>query len=107
MKKILPLSLCAVSVLLVSCGQKNLDNIIITPDTPIENRDQAAKVCEPMIKYVTCSIEKSSESGKGKLQNALKEIQRKINNDEPSKVAQECDNMIKVITEQSQRAFKN
>lgn len=62
MKKILPLSLCVVSVLLVSCGQKNLDNIIITPDTPIENRDQAEKVCAPMVKYITCSIEKAPEA---------------------------------------------
>lgn len=34
-------------------------------------------------------------------------MQRKINNDEPSKVAQECDNMIKVLTEKANIAFKN
>ncbi len=62
MKTFLPASLIIASVFLVSCGQKNLDNIIITPDTPIENRDQAAKVCEPVIKYITCSIEKAPEA---------------------------------------------
>lgn len=107
MKKILPLSIILTSVLLVSCGQKNLDNVIITPDTPIENKDQSAKVCEPVIKYITCSIEKAPEAGKGKLQNALKEMQRKIDNDTPSKVAQECDNMVKVLTEKADIAFKN
>lgn len=107
MKKILSLWFVSVAVLLVSCGQKNLDNVIVTPDTPIEKREQAEKVCEPMIKYITCSLEKSSEAGKWKLQNALKEMQRKINNDEPSKVAQECDNMIKVLTEKANVAFKN
>ncbi len=107
MKKLLPVSLVLASILLVSCGQKNLDTIIVTPDTPIENKDQAAKVCEPIMKYITCSIEKAPEAGKGKLQNALKEMQRKIDNDEPSKVAQQCDNMVKVLTDKASVAFKN
>lgn len=64
MKKILSLGFVSVAVLLVSCGQKNLDNVIVTPDTPIEKREQAAKVCEPMVKYISCSLEKSSEAGK-------------------------------------------
>ena len=107
MKKILPVSLVLLSVLLVSCGQKNLDNVIITPDTPIENRDQSAKVCEPVIKYITCSIEKAPEAGKEQLNTALKNLQRKIDNDEPSKVAQECDSMIKVLVVEADVAFKN
>lgn len=107
MKKLLPVSLVLASVFLVSCGQKNLDNVIVTADTPIENRDQSAKVCEPVIKYISCSIEKAPEAGKGKLQNALKEMQRKIDNDKPSKVAQECDNMIKVLIDKADVAFKN
>lgn len=64
MKKILPLTLLFASIFLVSCGQKNLDNVIVTSDTPIENRDQSAKVCDPVIKYITCSIEKAAEAGK-------------------------------------------
>ncbi|MEI6711985.1 MAG: hypothetical protein WCK88_07660 [bacterium] len=107
MKKLLPVSLVLASVFLVSCGQKNIDNIIVTPDTPIENKDQSAKVCEPVIKYITCSIEKAPEAGKGQLQNALKAMQRKINNDEPSKVAQECDSMIKALVAKAKVAFKN
>ena len=107
MQKFLPVSLVLASVLLVSCGQKNLDNIIVTADTPIKNKDQSAKVCEPVIKYITCSIEKAPEAGKGKLQNALKEMQRKIDNDEPKKVAQECDSMIKVLIAKADVAFKN
>jgi hypothetical protein len=107
MKNFLTASIILTSVFLVSCGQKNLDTVIVTPDTPIENKDQSAKVCEPVIKYITCSIEKSSEAGKEKLQNALKEMQRKIDNDTPSKVAQECDNMLKVLEKNADIAFKN
>lgn len=107
MKKILPVSLILVSIFLVSCGKKNLDNIVITPNTPIENRDQSRKACEPVIKYITCSLEKAPEAGKGKIQNALKEMQRKIDNDEPSEMARECDNMIKILTSKADIAFKN
>jgi catabolite regulation protein CreA len=107
MKNILTVWLVALSMLLVSCGQKDLDDVIVTTDTPIEDKIQAEKVCQPIIKYITCSIEKAPEAGKGKLQNALKEMQRKIENDEPSKVAQECDNMVKVLTDKADVAFKN
>ncbi len=34
-------------------------------------------------------------------------MQRKVSNDKPSKVAQECDNMIKVLTDKADVAFKN
>ncbi len=107
MKKILPAVLIVVSVFLVSCGQKNLNNVIITADTPIEDKDQSAKVCEPVIKYITCSIEKAPEAGKEKLKNALKEMQRKINYDDPAKVAQECNSMVKVLIDKADVAFKN
>lgn len=95
------------SLFLVSCGQKNLDTIVITPETPIENKDQAAKVCEPFIQYINCSIEKAPEAKKLGLQNALKEIQRKIDNDEPAIVAQECNLYIERLNDSPGLAFKN
>ncbi len=107
MKKLLPVSCIVASIFLVSCGQKNLDTIIVTPDTPIEEKIQAEKVCQPIIKYISCSIEKAPEAGKEKLQNALKEMQRIIDNDKPSEVAQRCDIMVKTLTENADRAFKN
>jgi len=107
MKKILPISLILVSIFLVSCGQKNLDTVVVTRDMPIKNRDQSRKVCEPVMKYITCSLEKAPEAGKGKIQNALKEMQRKIDNDEPSEMVKKCDNMMKILASKSDIAFKN
>gem|GEM_PF-2812077 len=68
---------------------------------------QSAKICEPITKYITCSIEKAPEAGKEKLRNALAEMQRKIDNDKPADVAQECDNMVKVLMDKADIAFKN
>lgn len=106
MKKLFPLVIIT-SLILISCGQKNLNNVIITADTPIESKNQAAKVCEPIMKYITCSIEKAPESGKAKLEAAYKDMQRKINYDEPAKIAQECNSMVRVLIDKADIAFKN
>ena len=107
MKKILPLSLMVMSVLFVSCGKPNLDNIVVTPETPIENKNQSAKVCQPVMKYIECSLGKAAEEAKPKLQIAINNLQREIDNDDPVKVAQKCDSMIKVLQDKVAEASKN
>lgn len=107
MKKILPVSLIVLSIFLVSCGKKNLDNIIITPDTPIENKDQSAKMCEPVIKYLECSLAKAPDAAKSKYEKAIQDMQRKIKNDDPVKVAQDCNTTIKILQNKADVVSKN
>ncbi len=107
MNKILPISFVIMSIFLVSCGKKNLDNIILTPDTPIENRDQSAKMCEPVIKYLECSLSKAPEATKVKYEKAIQDMQRKIKNDDPVKVAQDCNTTIKILTSKADVVSKN
>jgi len=108
MKKLLPISLIAVSILLVSCGRKpNLDDVIVTPETPIVNNSQSAKVCQPVIKYLECSLGKVAEAEKANYQKAIANLQREIDNDEPSKIAQKCDSMIKVLQSKADVVSKN
>jgi hypothetical protein len=107
MKKLLPVSLIVLSIFLVSCGKKNLDNVIITPNTPIENRDQSAKVCEPVLKYLKCSLEKAPEASKPNYEKAIKDTQRKIDNDSPEQVAQYCDTTVKILIDKADVVSKN
>ena len=108
MKKLLPLVLATLSILLVSCGSKpNLDNVIVTPETPIVNNAQSAKVCQPVIQYLQCSLEKAAEKEKTNYQNAIKNLQREIDNDEPAKIAQKCDSMVRVLQDKAAIVSKN
>lgn len=108
MKKLLLFTVYGlVSIALVSCGQKSTNDVVITADTPIENKNQAAKVCEPVVQYITCSIEKASDAGKADLQKALSNIQREIQYDDPVQVAQRCDSMVRTLLSKPEIAFKN
>lgn len=108
MKKILPLSLIVLSLLFVSCGSKpNLDDVIVTPETPIVNNSQSAKVCQPVIKYLECSLGKAAETEKTNYEKAIKNLQREIDNDEPATIAQKCDSMIKVLQSKASVVSKN
>jgi hypothetical protein len=107
MNNAITVCILTISTLLVSCGQQNLDTVIVTADTPIEEKIQAEKICQPIIKYITCSLEKAPESSKKTFQKALNDMRRKLDNDKPSVVARDCDNMMKVLTEKADKAFKN
>ncbi|MFA6080075.1 MAG: hypothetical protein WC753_01180 [Candidatus Gracilibacteria bacterium] len=107
MNKFTVLSLVAASIFLVSCGKPNLDDVIITPETPIENNAQSAKVCQPVIKYLTCSLASAAEASKKGYENAIKNLQREIDNDDPAKVAQKCDSMVRVLVEKVAQLPKN
>ncbi|MBP6921552.1 hypothetical protein KBB89_03355 [Candidatus Gracilibacteria bacterium] len=110
MKKTTIIALCATtSLLLVSCGKGDTvdDNAPITPDTSIESKAQAAKVCAPFIKYLECSLEKAAPARKEIHQKILDETKRKIENDSPDSIAQQCDTYIKVLNENPEIAFKN
>jgi len=109
MKKITIMSLCAVGLVLTSCGKsKTVDeNTPITPETSIESKVQAAKVCAPFIKYLECSLEKAAPARKDIHQKILEETKRKIENDAPDRIAQQCDTYIKILKENPEIAFKN
>lgn len=109
MKKTTILSLLATTLLLVSCGKSDTvdENTPITPDTSIESKDQAAKVCAPFIKYLECSLDKAAPARKEVHEKILNETKRRIENDTPASIAQQCDTYIKVLNENPEIAFKN
>jgi hypothetical protein len=109
MKKLTIISLCTVALVLTSCGKsKTVDeNAPITPDTSIESKVQAAKVCAPFIKYLECSLEKAAPARKDIHEKILEETKRKIENDAPDRIAQQCDTYIKILKENPEIAFKN
>jgi len=109
MKKILSASCIIVSLLLVSCGSKKpkLDDIIVTPETPIVNNSQSAKVCQPIIKYLECSLEKTTETEKVNYETAIKNLQREIENDDPALTAQKCASKIKILQDNASVVSKN
>ena len=109
MKKI-PLVLIVVmtSLTLVSCGKKaSKGDVTITPNTEIESKEQSAKVCAPFIKYLECSLEKATDAKKAMHQKILDETKKKIENDAPARIAQQCDTYIKILKENPDVAFKN
>jgi hypothetical protein len=80
----------------------------VTPDTSIESKDQAAKVCAPFIKYLECSLDKAAPARKEAIhEKILEETKRKIENDAPARIAQQCDTYIKILKENPEIAFKN
>ena len=97
------------SLVLVSCGKKTdpAQAGVITPNTPIENSAQSAKVCEPFIKYLECSLEKSPEAKKATAKKALEDTKTRIANDDPARVAQACDAYMKTMKSMPELAFKN
>lgn len=97
------------TVFLVSCGKKAnpADAGVITANTPIENSAQSAKVCEPFIKYLECSLEKAPEAKKATARKALEDTKARIANDDPARVAQTCDTYIKIMKNNPEMAFKN
>lgn len=108
MHKLFPLSLIAVSVLLMSCGSKpDLDDVIVTPETPIVNNTQSAKVCQPVIQYLECSLGKAADTEKPNYKKAIADLQREIDNDEPALIAQKCDSMVKVLQSKASIVSKN
>lgn len=109
MKKITLLTLCATTLILVSCGKSDTvdENTPITPETSIESKAQATKVCAPFIKYLECSLEKAAPARKEVHQKILEETKRKIENDAPDRIAQQCNTYIKVLNENPEIAFKN
>ena len=109
MKKLFPLILLFATVLLVSCGRdKNANqNTDVTPGTPIENSAQSAKICEPFIKYLECSIEKSPEAKRETAQKALDDTKARIQNDDPARIAQTCETYMKIMTDNPEISFKN
>lgn len=109
MKKTTIITLCAAGLLLTSCGKSVTidENAPITPDTSIESKAQAAKVCAPFIKYLECSLDKAAPARKDIHQKILEETKRKIENDAPDRIAQQCDTYIKILKENPEIAFKN
>jgi hypothetical protein len=109
MKKITILTLCTTGLLLVSCGKSDTadENTPVTPETSIESKAQATKVCAPFIKYLECSLDKAAPARKEIHQKILDETKRKIENDTPASIAQQCDTYIKVLNENPEIAFKN
>ena len=110
MKKIPLLATAILCLSLASCGQSSTtttDNTTITANTNIESKEQSAKVCAPFIKYLECSLSKAPEAKKELHQKILDDTKKKIENDTPSRVAQQCDTYIKVLKENPDIAFKN
>ncbi len=109
MKKTAIITLCATGLLLVSCGKSGTvdENAPITPETSIESKAQAEKVCAPFIKYLECSLDKAAPARKEIHEKILEETKRKIENDSPDATAQQCDTYIKVLNENPEIAFKN
>ena len=109
MKKSSLIVLSLIALTLVSCGKKDVTpgDVTVTPDTEIDNKDQSAKVCAPFIKYLECSLEKAPDSKKAIHQKILDDTKKKIENDEPARIAQQCDTYIKILKENPDIAFKN
>ena len=109
MKKTTIFPLIATVLLLASCGKWNTvdENAPITPETSIESKAQAAKVCAPFIKYLECSLDKAAPARKEIHQKILDDTKRKIENDTPASIAQQCDTYVKVLNENPEIAFKN
>ncbi|MBP7806104.1 hypothetical protein KA057_00295 [Candidatus Gracilibacteria bacterium] len=109
MKKKTIIALCAAGLVLASCGKSsNVDeNAPITAETSIESKAQAAKVCAPFIKYLECSLDKAAPARKEVHEKILEETKRKIENDAPDRIAQQCDTYIKILKENPEIAFKN
>lgn len=109
MKKLSFVALGIMCLTLVSCGQKNTNstNAPITTDTEIQSKEQSAKVCAPFIKYLECSLEKAPDIKKAIHQKILDDTKKKIENDTPARVAQQCDTYIKVLKQNPEIAFKN
>lgn len=109
MKKIHLTALMLICLALASCGQKSTpsDNTPITPDTEIKNKEQSARVCAPFIKYLECSLEKAPDIKKAIHQKILDDTKKKIQNDEPARIAQQCDTYIKILKQNPDIAFKN
>lgn len=109
MKKLSLVTLGIMCLVLVSCGQKSTtaSNAPITPDTEIQDKAQSAKVCAPFIKYLECSLEKAPEIKKAIHQKILDDTKKKIENDTPARVAQQCDTYIKILKQNPEIAFKN
>lgn len=95
--------------MLTSCGKSTTvdENAPITPETSIESKVQAAKVCAPFIKYLECSLDKAAPARKDIHEKILEETKRKIENDAPDRIAQQCDTYIKILKENPEIAFKN
>jgi hypothetical protein len=109
MKKTTIIALCAAGLILTSCGKSGKvdENAPITPETSIESKVQAAKVCAPFIKYLECSLDKAAPARKEIHEKILDETKRKIENDAPDRIAQQCDTYIKILKENPEIAFKN
>lgn len=109
MKKLPLVTLGIMCLVLVSCGKKSTtaSNAPITPDTEIQDKVQSAKVCAPFIKYLECSLEKAPDIKKAIHQKILDDTKKKIENDTPARVAQQCDTYIKILKQNPEIAFKN
>ena len=109
MKKTTIIALCAAGLVLTSCGKSSKvdENAPITPETSIESKAQAAKVCAPFIRYLECSLDKAAPARKEVHEKILEETKRKIENDAPDRIAQQCDTYIKILKENPEIAFKN
>ena len=109
MKKLPLIAFTVTCMTLAACGQKTtpVNNTIITPDTTIESKEQAAQVCAPFIKYLECSLEKAPEAKKATHQKILDDTNKKIANDDPARIAQQCDTYIKILKANPDIAFKN
>lgn len=110
MKKISLLAAGIICLTLVSCGKSDTastDNTPITANTNIESKAQSAKVCAPFIKYLECSLAKAPEAKKELHKKILDDTKKKIENDTPARIAQQCDTYIKVLKENPDIAFKN
>ncbi len=110
MKKISLLALGITCLTLVSCGKwstAGTDNAPITANTNIESKEQSARVCAPFIKYLECSLAKAPEAKKELHKKILDDTKKKIENDTPARIAQQCDTYIKVLKENPDIAFKN
>lgn len=109
--KNLPLFAASIICLsLASCGQSSTtstDDTTITTNTNIESKEQSAKVCAPFIKYLECSLAKAPAAKKELHQKILDDTKKKIENDTPARIAQQCDTYIKVLKENPEIAFKN
>lgn len=110
MKKIsLVTAVCLIALTLVSCGKKATDStdVVVTPTTDIESKEQAAKVCAPFIEYLECSLGKAPEAKKDVHSKIIEDTKRKIENDDPARIAQQCDTYIKILKENPEISFKN
>ncbi len=110
MKKLPLFAASIICLTLASCGQSSTtstDDTVITANTNIESKEQSAKVCAPFIKYLECSLAKAPAAKKELHQKILDDTKKKIENDTPARIAQQCDTYIKVLKENPEIAFKN